>query len=405
MKIRRIASLSILTLLFSILSLPAKAETPITGTEVEIIYGFTGRNGANPYAAIGYQIWNPTDRYGFAWIKSTSSGITDADLTALTPGSHVVGSSGRTQNNGNDGSQGFDRWEWNYSGDNFATTFYWKVAILHSDGTLLASSSEVSFSITDPGEPSDGLANMPVFEPVGGINPYAAGGIFYQEPDPPTISDTNLNAGVIEVELSFPVPEEISNIEFSTDGGSTWEEGTFEATAFGSIVGTLSISTESDGSALTSGANYTLQIRGRNNSTNGQARTLTCFTYTSSLLGACSSGSGSSGGGGGGGSSSTTVAPVTIPLTTSTQTNTRALKTRVRLSKIESLADFTVKPGQRLQIGIKKSSKGQCSISNGRVVATTAGDCVVRVTKFTKNGKKIKRFVTINYSQSMKIGT
>jgi len=106
----------------------------------------------------------------------------------------------------------------------------------------------------------------------------------------------------------------------------------------------------------------------------------------------------SSGGGGASSSSLTTVTPVIIPTTTSTPTINRSLKTRVRLSKIESLADFTVKPGQRLKIGIKKSSKGQCSISNGRVIATSSGDCVVRVTKFTKKGKKIKRFVTINYS-------
>ena len=121
------------------------------------------------------------------------------------------------------------------------------------------------------------------------------------------------------------------------------------------------------------------------------------FSFSNPNRSRSSGGSGSSGSGGGG-SSSTTVTPVSIPTTTSTQTITRALKTRVRLSKIESLADFTVKPGQRLKIGIKKSSKGQCSISNGRVIATTSGDCVVRVTKFTKKGKKIKRFVMINYS-------
>lgn len=110
-------------------------------------------------------------------------------------------------------------------------------------------------------------------------------------------------------------------------------------------------------------------------------------------------GGGTSGGGGEISTPSTSiVSTVTAPSTSSVETISRRLKTRVRLDKVESLADFTVKPGQRLKIGIKKSSKNTCSISNGRVVAKQSGECVVRVTKFTKKGKKIKRFVSINYS-------
>jgi len=118
--------------------------------------------------------------------------------------------------------------------------------------------------------------------------------------------------------------------------------------------------------------------------------------------------SGTGGGGSSGSSSavsrgstgtSSLVAPVIDKTTlSSSQVLNRSIASKVRLSRIESLANFNVKPGQKLKIGIKKSSKGKCTISNGRVVATTSGDCVVRVTKFTKKGNKTKRFITINYS-------
>lgn len=301
--------LSLVLILVNLFGIPSAqaVETPITGTDVQIIYGFSGRNGAAAYAAIGWQVWNPGNRYGFAW-KTDTGAISDADLIALPKGG-----GNRTQDDTADGSSGFDRWEWNNAPLNFDTGYLFKVGIFNEAGALV-DTAEISIpAITDPGAPSDGLSNMPLFYPSAGVHPYALGGLFNEIPEEPVILDKDVNVGIVEIDLRFPVPESISEIQYSTDDGTTWDSGNFTATAFGSIVGTLKISTESDGTVLNSGSNYSLKVRAKNGALNGSAKTLSCFVYSSSGLSSCSTPSGGGGGGGSAPSSNSATVGISVP--------------------------------------------------------------------------------------------
>jgi hypothetical protein len=285
----------------------AMADSPFTGVDVNIIYGFSGRNGASAYVAIGWQVWNPGDRYGFGWKASTST-VSDADLLALTPGG-----GNRTQNIGNDGSQGYGRWETNGFSVNYDTEYFFKVGIFDSSGNLIDTSSITIPAFSNPGSPSEGLASMPVFYPVGGINPYAVGGLFNEIPTPPTLVSPVFNEDKVKVDVRFANPKAIEAIQYSTDDGANWKNGKFKAKGYGSIYGDLEIDTQSNGSALVNGNSYTTKIRGKNGTLNGEISTTSCFTFVSTSITSCSSGGGGSSPGGGG-------SPGSIPASTNLST-------------------------------------------------------------------------------------
>jgi hypothetical protein len=375
----------------------ATADTPITGADVNIIYGFSGRNGASPYAAIGWQVWNPGDRYGFAWKVSTSA-ITDAELIALTPGS-----GNRTQNNGNDGSGGFGRWEWNGAPINFDTEYIFKLGIFNPAGDLIDTASITIPAFSDPGSPSDGLSNMPVFYPTGGTNPYALGGLFNEIPPAPVVSDTTVSSGIVEVDIRFPDPEIISDIQFSTDDGTTWLTGDFNAEGYGSIYGTLRIEKKSDGNSLVGGASYTMKVRAKNDTLSGSVATLNCFVYSSSSLSSCSSGGGGGGGGGGGTPTTNTSQLITI-----SQSTTGFPQLFQKLTKLVAQSILLITSGMKkkttdkIKISVPKSSKDVCKVKGQTIQSNKAGVCTVIITKTSKSGVKEIKSVQIKFSKSGK---
>lgn len=375
----------------------ASADTPITGADVNIIYGFSGRNGASPYAAIGWQVWNPGDRYGFAW-KVSRSAITDAELIALTPGS-----GNRTQNNGNDGSKGFDRWEWNGAPINFDTEYIFKLGIFNPAGDLIDTASITIPAFSDPGSPSDGLSNMPVFYPIGGTNPYAIGGLFNEVPPAPVVSDTTVSSGIVEVDIRFPDPEIISDIQFSTDDGTTWLTGDFNAEGYGSIYGTLRIEKKSDGNSLVGGASYTMKVRAKNDTLSGSVATLNCFVYSSSSLSSCSSGGGGGGGGGGGTPTINTSQQTTIPQsTTGLPQLFQKLTKLVAQSTLLKTSGIKKKTTDKIKISVPKSSKDICKVKGQTIQSNKAGICTVTITKTSKSGVKEIKTVQIKFSKSGK---
>ena len=286
-------ALAVAVLLSVFIASPAKSTgTEITGTDVEIIYGFagfTGINDTNPSSAVGFQIWNPSDRYGHGWIASTSP-ISDSDLMALTPGSHTGGLFGRTPNGNNDGSFGFDRWEWNNAPLSFDTAYFFKVGIFDSTGALVDSESIQIPAITKTGSPSNHWSDMPVFYPAGSVNPYAPGGLYYDPPLPPTVSAPELVGQEIEIDVKFEDPETLTAIQHSTDNGATWLTGEFTATSFGSVLsGTVNISQQSSGASLRVGDTYKLKIRGLNDSRAGSGSNASCIVLQSGSLKACPS--------------------------------------------------------------------------------------------------------------------
>jgi len=293
-KISVYGALAVAVLLSVFISAPAKSTgTAITGTDVEIIYGFTGINGSAAYAAVGFQVWNPTDRYGFGWIVSTTP-ISDSQLTGLSAGYYPGGLFGRTSNTQIDGSRGFDRMEWNGAPIDFNTSYFYKVGIFDNTGTLVSSESIQIPAITNTGSPSNGLSEMPVFYPAGSVNPYAPGGIFYVPPRVPTVSTPELVGQKIEIDVKFEDPETLNAIQYSTDNGATWLTGDFTATSFGSILGTVNIPKQSSGASLRAGDTYNLRIRGLNDSTAGSGSNASCVVFQSGSLRSCSSPSSSS---------------------------------------------------------------------------------------------------------------
>jgi len=69
----------------------------------------------------------------------------------------------------------------------------------------------------------------------------------------------------------------------------------------------------------------------------------------------------------------------------------RAKGSRVKLAKLRSLADFNLKPGQKVRIRIAKSSRLDCRVEAGRVVSITGEACLIRATKILANGSKSKQ--------------
>ena len=377
----------------------ASADTPITGTDVNIIYGFSGGD-ITPYAAVGWQVWNPDTRYGFGWKLSTSV-ISDSELTSLSQGSHVPCVSGRTSNTNNDGSYGFDRWEWNCNPSSFGVTYYYKIGIFDSSGNLVSTDTVTIPPITSA--PVTGLSDYPVFFPVGGLNPYASGGIFAVVPPAPSVSDTTVSSGVVEVDIRFPDPEIISDIQFSTDDGATWLEGDFNAEGYGSIYGTLRIEKKSDGNSLVGGASYTMKVRAKNDTLSGSVATLNCFVYSSSSLSSCSSGGGGGGGGGGGTPTTNTSQLITISQsTTGFPQLFQKLTKLVAQSILLKTSGMKKKTTDKIKISVPKSSKDVCKVKGQTIQSNKAGVCTVIITKTSKSGVKEIKSVQIKFSKSGK---
>lgn len=69
----------------------------------------------------------------------------------------------------------------------------------------------------------------------------------------------------------------------------------------------------------------------------------------------------------------------------------RVQSSRVKLAKLRALADFKMKPRQKVRIRIAKSSRLDCQRDSGRIVSLTGEACLIRATKLFANGSKSKQ--------------
>ena len=335
----QIILIALLSQLFSFTFVPKAQAVEITGPEVDIIYGlsgsgsctgcgYAGEGGSNnaDWFAVGWQAWNLPDRYGFIWLRRTTPGITNTNLTSvgvstLDQNLDDGQTSGRSSNTGNDGSQGLSRWETNGSHKLLPVEeTYFKVGIVNSLGNIIATSAEITIPARSTSFSGSGLGDLPVFYPNSSyINPYASGGLFNEIPDAPTDLSAILDDSNIDIVTRFVDPEEVQSIEVSSDDGTTWLSSPFEATARGSIIGKVSVDSESDGSPLVLGTNYTFKIRSKNGSIAGAISSVSCVKYQGTSLSSCAPSGGSPGGGDSSGGSSGGGSPVSSATSTSSE--------------------------------------------------------------------------------------